>query len=185
MFPRIIFLLLLLSVSFVIASCKKKGKKNSEACNGNTRREVKIMTDASATAVDTTAIFTTIENLGELEVPDVNDETKRQEMEKKTYTVKCVVDKLKKERDGDIHLRLKSGDSYLIAESANPDCDYAANSKYLDCFKKVRGFLKENEDLEGKEVYITGVAFVDIDHHYKRKQAKNNLELHPILSIHF
>lgn len=32
---------------------------------------------------------------------------------------------------------------------------------------------------------LIGVAFVDIDHHYARKQADNNLELHPVFDIHF
>lgn len=178
-----IVLFCLLSVAVPLA-CRKKGKKNPEACNGDTRREVKIMTDAAASLVDTSAVFTTIQELGALDVPEVKSETARQEAEKKTYTVKCLVDKVKKERDGDYHIRLKSGDTYLIAESANPGCDYAASSAYLSLYKKVRDFIEAN-DLEGREVYITGVAFIDIDHHYKRKQAANNLELHPILDIHF
>ncbi len=183
---RSIFLLIFLTLTSaaVIFSCRKKGKRNPEACNGDTRREVKIMTDAYAAYVDTIPVFTTIEQLGELSVPEVKSETGRQEMEKKTYTVRCLVDKVKKEWDGDLHIRLVSGENYLIAESANPGCDYAASSAFLSSFKKVRDFLDAN-DIEGKEVYITGVAFIDIDHHYKRKQAKNNLELHPVLDIHF
>ena len=95
-----------------------------------------------------------------------------------------MVDKQSKKWDGDYHLRLKSGSDYMIVEAANPGCDYAASSPYLSTFEKVYQFIEDN-DLEGKEVYVTGVAFADIDHGYKRKQAKNNLELHPILDIHF
>ncbi|MBC7864506.1 MAG: hypothetical protein IAF38_16140 [Bacteroidia bacterium] len=171
----------------ILFNCKKKGKNNIEACNGDTRRDVKVCIDALTSQLDTHAVFTTITSLGELSVPDVNSETGRLDLEKKIYTVKCKIDKASKERDGDIHIRLVEGDNYLIAESANPECDYATGSIYVAAYKKVRDFLtiKDLDVLEGKEIYITGVAFVDIDHGYKRKQAKNNIELHPILDIHF
>jgi hypothetical protein len=175
------FILLIVQL---ITSCSKKGKNNPEACNGDTRRPVKIMTDDLAWAVDTIPIFTTIDSLGSLEVSEVKSQTGRQEVEKRTYTVKCYVEKVKRVHDGDIHIKLQSGDKYMIVEAVNPDCDYAESSKLLHRFVKVREFL-ENNKIEGKTVYITGVAFIDIDHHYKRKQAENNLELHPVLDIHF
>lgn len=57
---------------------------------------------------------------------------------------------------------------------------------FLDKYIKVIEFIKQNEDnLEGKSITITGVAFIDIDHYYKRNQAENNMELHPILDIKF
>lgn len=142
------------------------------------------MTDAEANQIDTAVTETTIEALGELDVPEVKKETTRQPVEMKVYRVYCLVDKVKRERDGDFHIRLKSGDNYLIAESVNPECDYAADSPFLAQYRTVREFINSN-DLEGKYVYVTGVAFVDIDHGYKRKQAKNNIELHPVLDIHF
>jgi hypothetical protein len=180
-----LLIFIFLGYSAILFSCKKKGKKNPEACNGKGRREVKLLTDEAAAGLDTSASFTTIGALGEISVPGkVKGETGRLDLEKKTYTVKCIVDKVAKERDGDYHLRLKDGDNYLIAEAANPGCDYAASSTYHAAFETAYNFIKEN-DLEGKTVYVTGVAFVDIDHYYKRKQAKNNLELHPILKIHF
>lgn len=181
------FLLLsavLFACFFCALSCKKKGKRNPDACNGDTRREIKLMTDASAVSVDTHAVFTTIQNLGDLSVPEVKSETARQSVEMQVYTVYCKVDKVSREWDGDIHIRLKDGKSYLIAEAANHECDYAAASNYVSNFQQVRDWLSVN-DPGNKYVYITGVAFVDIDHHYKRKQAKNNIELHPILSIHY
>lgn len=52
--------------------------------------------------------------------------------------------------------------------------------------EKVRKWIEENQnDLEGKVVTITGVAFIDIDHKYPRNSAENELELHPILSVKF
>lgn len=178
---RTTFILLLLS--FAVFSCKK-GKNNSEACNGDARREVKLMEDALTASIDTAAIFTTIEELGALDVPKVKGETDRQDVEMRVYTVRGVVEEVDRKRDGDYHILLKSGDKYLITEIPNPDCDYAAGSPYLSHFRTTLDFVEAN-DLEGKEVEITGVAFVDIDHHYKRKQADNNIELHPILRIRF
>jgi hypothetical protein len=171
-------------VALCLAFGCRKGKKNDEACNGDTRRNVKLMTDPAAVLIDTVPVFTTIENLGAMDVPEVKSETERQEVEKQVYTVRCTVEETDRKRDGDYHILLKSGDKYLIAEVPNPECDYAEGSAYLEYFRNVYAFVKDN-DLEGREVEITGVAFVDIDHHYSRKQADNNLELHPILRISF
>lgn len=176
-------ILILAVFGLTVFSCKK-GKNNSEACNGDARRDVKLMQDAVASSIDTAAIFTTIEELGALDVPDVKGETERQDVEMHVYTVRGVVEEVDRKRDGDYHILLKSGDKYLITEIPNPDCDYAAGSAYVSQFRTTLDFVESN-DLEGKEVEITGVAFVDIDHHYKRKQADNNIELHPILRIRF
>lgn len=168
----------------ILPSCKKKGKNNPNACNGNTRREVKIMTDNSASLINFNPQVISLEALGDLSVPEVKNNTPRQSIELNTYTVRAKVDKVKRERDGDYHLRLQQGDFYLITECPNPGCTYAQYSPYLSTYITVRNFIESN-DLENKEVEITGVAFIDIDHHYKRKQAKNNIELHPILSISY
>lgn len=168
---------------FIFAHCKK-GKNNPEACNGDTRREVKLLIDASAPAIDTTVVDISLAAIGELDVPDVKSETGRQDIEMKVYRVRAEVDKVKKAPDGDWHIRLKEGDNYLIAECPNPDCSYAEGSSYVNTYKQIKTFIEAN-NLEGKTVTISGVGFVDIDHHYPRKQAKNNMELHPILSIAF
>ena len=111
-------------------SCKK-GKRNSEACNGDTRRSVKLMSDVSAPIVDTQAIFTTIDSLGAWPVPEVDSETGRQDVEKQVYTVRCTVKEVDRKRDGNYHILLQDGDKYLIAEVPNPECDYAGDSPYL------------------------------------------------------
>lgn len=176
-------LLLFLFAAFALFSCKK-GKNNNEACNGDTRREVKLMYDALAMSVDTVPVLTTIEDLGALDVPEVKSSTERQDVEKQVYTVRCMVEEVDRKRDGDYHVLLKSGDKYLIAEIPNPECDYAMGSPYLALFRAAYDFVESN-DVEGQEVEVTGVAFVDIDHHYSRKQADNNLELHPVLRIRY
>ncbi len=176
---------LLFSLFCVLAmfSCKK-GKRNSEACNGDTRREIKVLTDANSGNINFVSDTTTVTALGELEVPEVKSSTGRQNVELQVYTVTAKVDKCDKKWDGDYHIRLVENDNYLITECPNPGCSYAQMSVYLAQYKNVRDFIEKN-DLEGKTVTVTGVAFVDIDHKYKRKQAKNNLELHPILAIEF
>ena len=45
-----------LGAAALAGACKKKGKRNPEACNGNTRREVKLMIDPAASSVDTAAV---------------------------------------------------------------------------------------------------------------------------------
>jgi hypothetical protein len=68
-------------------SCSDKGDNNPEACNGDTRRKVKLMIDDRSILVDTIPEFTTIEALGALSVPDdVKSETARLDLELKTYT---------------------------------------------------------------------------------------------------
>ncbi|MGV6862377.1 MAG: hypothetical protein ACWA41_11435 [Putridiphycobacter sp.] len=170
-----------------IFGCSKKGKNNDLACNGNTRREVKILIDSSVTEIDTTIIETTIDSIGHIEVIEPTVKTPRQEIEKKVFRLTGIVDKVKRERDGDYHIKLvDENENYIITECPNPKCDYAINSPYIDRYNIVREFIESNlNELEGKTVTITGVAFIDIDHHYKRKQAENNIELHPILDISF
>lgn len=175
-----VLFLFLIALNF---SCQK-GKKNPDACNGDTRREVKLMTDEKSSEVNFVSDTTTIKALGELVVPEVKTDTERQNAEKQLYTVRCKVDKVKREHDGDFHIRLVDGEEYLIAECPNPNCSYAHTSPLLDRYREVYFFV-ENNHLEGKEVTVTGVAFIDIDHHYKRKQAKNNMELHPVIFISY
>lgn len=177
--------LVVFSCVSLIFSCGKKGDNNPESCNGDTRREVKLMIDSRYLRVDTVPEFTTIEELGALEVPDdVKSETGRLDLELKSYTVRAYVEEVDRKHDGDYHILLKSGEEYLICEVPNPDCDYAASASLREKYKEVVSFI-ENNELEGEYVYVTGVAFVDIDHHYARKQAKNNLELHPVFDMHF
>ncbi len=169
----------------VCVSCARKGDNNPEACNGDTRREVKLMIDTRSNLVDTIPEAITIEDLGALDVPDdVKSETDRLDLELKTYTVRGYVEEVDRKHDGDYHILLKSGEKYLICEVPNPDCDYAESAVMREKYRTVVSFIESNE-LEGQYVYMTGVAFVDIDHHYARKQADNNLELHPVFDIHF
>ncbi len=177
-------LAILLCSLFILTSCGKKGKNNPKACNGNTRRDVKLMLDNLANEVDTAAILTTIKALGEIKVSEVDKNTTRLELEKATYTITGSIDKIKRYRDGDYHIRLvDENENYIITEAPNPGCEYAKNSIFHSTFKTNAAFIEANNLQEGDVLTITGVAFVDLYHGYKRKQAKNNIELHPILKI--
>ncbi|MFN3342528.1 MAG: hypothetical protein ACK40M_07510 [Flavobacteriales bacterium] len=180
------FVVVFLHAMLHLFGCNK-GKNDPDSCNGKTRRPVKVVIDDRVNEIDTIPIPARLDSLGKIVVPEVKWETGRQDLELQTYTVRAKVHKLSKERDGDYHIRLiDDNENYLICEAPNPGCSYARQSRYLQNYIRVREFLDQNKKtLEGKTITLTGVAFIDIDHYYKRKQAENNLELHPVLAIHF
>lgn len=178
---------LILIVFALLFSCKK-GKNNPDACNGSsTRREIKLCVDNKASLIDTTVIPISIDSIGSLSVVEAKKKTERQPVEMHVYRVTGTVDKVKKYRDGDYHIMLKDqNDHYVICEVPNSGCDYASNSPFISQFKFIGEKVKQDFDkLLGMEVTITGVGFIDINHHYHRKQASNNVEIHPILDISY
>ncbi|MEO9532527.1 MAG: hypothetical protein ABJG68_07650 [Crocinitomicaceae bacterium] len=180
----ILFLFLLSTFTF---SCKK-GKNNPESCNGSsTRRDIKLVIDEAADDVDTIPIFATIDSLGSVDLPKAKSDLERQEIEKHVFTVTGTVEKVKKYRDGDYHIKLVDEDeNFMNCESPNFGCSYAPDSRFFEQFKTVREWIEEHEEeLVGKELTITGVGFIDIDHKYPRNAAPNEIELHPILDIGF
>lgn len=184
-FSSTIALLLLSLVALNLYSCKKN---KSDSCNGEgVRRDIKIVTDADSSAIDQNPIAITVTAIGELSVGEVDSDSPRQAVEKKVYTVTAKVHKLSKHRDGDWKVKLTDGDEkYLNCESPNPGCEFATSSNYYGEFLSVREWLVANEDdLVGKTVTIIGIGFIDIDHKYPRNAADNEMELHPILDIHF
>lgn len=166
-------------------SCKKN---KSDSCNGESvRRDIKIVIDDDATDIDLVPIISTVTEIGELSVGEVDKNSDRQDVEKKVFTVTATVHKFSRHRDGDWKVKLTEGDEkYLNCESPNPGCEYATESVFIDEYVTVREWLEENkDDLVGKTVTITGVGFIDVDHKYPRNAADNEMELHPILDIHF
>lgn len=180
-------LYIIITMSILLFSCKK-GKNNPDACNGSsTRRDIKICIDAGADDIDTSAIVIDVASLGNLDVPEAHKDIERQDIEKKIYTITAKVHKVSNYRDGDWKIKLTDGnDKFVNCESPNMGCEYIADSRFYDEMNTVREWVMENKDnLEGKTVTITGVAFIDIDHRYPRNAAENELEIHPILDIHF
>lgn len=177
--------LLLIASLLIFVSCKK-GKKNPASCNGNTRREVKICTDSKASEINLTPIAIGVEDIGKINTPKVNKDNERLNIEKQVYTITAKVHKLSKHRDGDWKIKLIENDKYINCESPNMGCAYIKTSLFYNELNTVRAWIEKNKnDIEGKTITITGVAFIDIDHKYPRNAAENEIELHPILDIHF
>lgn len=182
-FSKIVFLF----VGLLFLSCNK-GKNNPKSCNGeSTRRSVKILTDDKVNLIDTNAVVLTVAEIGALTVPEVDKHDPRQSVEQQVYTITAKVHKVSKHRDGDWKIKLVDDqENYINCESPNMGCEYILNSPFFGEMKSSRDWIEEHqEELEGKTITIKGVGFIDIDHKYPRNAAKNEMELHPILSIEF
>lgn len=176
-----------LFISLLLISCNK-GKNNDDSCNGSsTRRDIKICIDDNASEIDTIPIITDVDSIGSFSVPESGKNSTRQDIEKLTFTITAEVHKLSKHLDGDWKVKLTDGnDKFINCEAPNMGCSYIGDSRFYDEMHEARDWIEENQDdLEGRTVTITGVAFIDIDHKYPRNAAENELELHPILDIHF
>ncbi len=181
------FLFIVICIIVIGQGCKK-GKNNPESCNGkNTRRDVKIVIDESASQIDTIPVIITVDSIGSIDVPKAGINTARQEIEKKVFRITATVHKLSKHRDGDWKVKLTDGnDKFINCESPNMGCSYIKSSRFYSKMNNVRNWIEENKNnIEGKTVTITGVAFIDLDHKFPRNAAENELELHPILEISF
>lgn len=180
-----IYIIFILSI--LIISCNK-GKNNPESCNGeSTRRDVKIVIDDLASEIDTVPIDIDVVSLGQLSVPEADKESIRQTVEKRVYRITATVHKLSKHRDGDWKVKLTDGnDKFVNCESPNMGCEHITSSLFHSEMTDVRSWIESHKDeIVGKTVTITGVAFIDIDHKYPRNAAENELEIHPILDIHY
>ena len=178
---------LLILIVLLLGSCKK-GKNNENACNGSsTRRDIKICIDDASSEIDTIPIITNVDSIGSISVPESDKNSARQYIEKFTFTITAEVHKLSKHKDGDWKVKLTDGnDKFINCEAPNMGCTYISGSIFYGKMETSRNWIEANkDDLEGKTVTITGVAFIDIDHKYPRNAAENELELHPILDIHF
>lgn len=183
-----ILLLLVAICSISVLSACKKGKNNPESCNGSsTRRDIKILVDEEASQISTQSIVIGVEEIGNLNVPETDKKSVRQDVEKRLYTITAKVHKVSKHRDGDWKIKLTDGnDKFINCESPNMGCTYIKESSFYAEMQSVRNWIEANGDsLVGETVTVTGVAFIDIDHKYPRNAADNELELHPILDIHF
>lgn len=179
--------LIFVSSLFLLSSCNK-GKNNPKSCNGkSTRRDVKICIDDLSSEIDTIPIVISVDSIGGLNVPEISGDDPRQDVEKKIFTITATVHKISKHRDGDWKVKLTNGnDQYINCESPNPGCEFIPTSRFLDQIIISREWIEQHKDeIEGKVVTITGVGFIDIDHIYPRNAAENEMELHPILEIHY
>lgn len=163
----------------------KKGKKNPSACNGSsTRRDIKLASDELAKEIDTVPQLISVKAIGELAVSEASSDLERQPAEKQVYQITARVDKISKHRDGDLKIKLIEGDKYINCEFPNPWCEYASESLFYKEMVETRLWLESClDDLVGKTITITGIGFIDLNHRYPRKNADNEMELHPVLDV--
>jgi PKD repeat protein len=198
------FILTLFLIGAVIADISAQDKNAKEdndgdevdllsttSCGGVERWSVKVLTDNIANTVVFAPKTTTVAHLVSIITPTPNPYMPRyQPVEDSTYKVTCKITIKKAEADSDFHLVLSNGTQTLIGEIPDPICASVAASPYANLFQACRNFINANiasgnvSNVNIPSVTITGVAFVDPPHG-QTGAAPNNLELHPIIDIHF
>ena len=162
----------------------------SPLCGGVERWAVKVLTDPSAPLVNYTPILTTIDSLIHIPTSPDQNAPRMQGIEFQSYTVKCNITIKKNEDDNDYHLVLKDSTETMIGEVPDPVCSAAASSAHVDEYIAARNWVNTNispdpvPNVNIAPVDITGVAFVDFPHG-QTGAAPNQMEIHPILNIHF
>ena len=164
---------------------------NTTACGGVERWSVKVLTDAASSTVNFTGSVTTIANLVNIVTPTPSSSMPRYAgVEDKTYSVTCTITIKKVETDNDYHLVLSDGVHTLIGEIPDPTCSAAASSSHVNQYIAARNFVNAHIasgnvfNVNIPSVVVYGVAFIDPPHG-QTGAAPNNLEIHPILDIHF
>ncbi len=161
-------------------------------CGGVERWTIKVLTDAQASAINYFPVNTTIAALTSIATPNPPNPnaTRISGIEYQTYSVTCKISIKKEEDDNDYHLVLKDGNKTLIGEVPDPSCYAAGLSVHKNEYIAARNFVNSHiasgnvNNVNIPDVVVTGVAFVDPPHG-QTGAAPNNLELHPILDIHF
>jgi hypothetical protein len=177
-----------------IKSHEEEGEEENyktTSCGGVERWSVKVLTDAAAGTVNFTPSVTTITNLVNIVTPTPSSTMPRYAgIEDKTYSVTCNITIKKAETDNDYHLVLSDGINTMIGEIPDPTCSAAASSTHVNQYIAARNFVNANiasgnvYNVNIPPVVVYGVAFIDPPHG-QTGAAPNNLEIHPILDIHF
>lgn len=119
----------------------------------------------------------------------------RQPSEEEVYQIECFIIGFVKEKDHDIHIKVKdvNTDETMVIELVNPDCFDAKNSSHYHQFQEVYESFINNMGAPHSTfklldtptlISITGVGFWDFLHGQKG-MAKNGREIHPVLSMIF
>jgi hypothetical protein len=176
---------------FFINAINAQTQTQSVLCGGVERWSVKVLTDPNVNTVNFTPVITTLDILINLSTPIPTSSNPRiAGIEDKVYTIRCHITIKKSESDYDYHLVLSDGIHTLIAETPDPACATASSSAYVNNFIAVRNFVDANiaagnvYNVNLPDVDVTGVAFIDLEHG-QTGVAPNNIELHPMLDIHF
>ena len=160
-------------------------------CGGVERWDEKVLTDPLAYTVIFASHPSSVAHLVVITTPTPGTAMPRyQPVEDSVYTINCNITIKKAETDSDFHLVLSNGTKTLIGEIPCSACSSVAVSPYSNLFQRCRNFINANiasgnvSSVSIPAVVVTGVAFVDPPHG-QTGAAPNNLELHPILDIHF
>jgi hypothetical protein len=146
---------------------------------GSERWSVKTFADEDRWQVDLTTRYRTIAQLNTLIRPKPLPKDGRVAAELSVYRVTGTVMFTANEDDGDVHLAIRGADgSTLIAEAPEPAC--TVNSRDQTAIAKAR--LVAQDIQVGEKVAARGVGFFDFFHN-QNGAAKNQLELHPLLSL--
>lgn len=108
----------------------------------------------------------------------------------RTWQVTATLVALKEEDDGDIHVRLSSGGHPIIAEVPLPRCVSSA-SRWKAPITSARNYLTSRYSIGLSDwtyvyrtVTIRGLGFFD-EEHGVTGAAPNDIELHPVIYVHF
>jgi hypothetical protein len=185
-----VFLLLLLAST-------AWGREKKE-CSWSMRWDVKTLSDQDAGKINFHPEKTTIRRLTNKRMKFPVKERPRMQQEFKTYEVTARIKFYSVADDGDLNLILadpRHPGETIIAELPDPDCDTVKGSPYKERFRRAWREFRENCAIGGeinrdgndhkvrKGLYtVTGVAFFDMPH-FQEGESRNDIELHPILSI--
>jgi hypothetical protein len=160
-------------------------------CGGVERWSVKVLVDNAVNQINFTPVTQTVSQLVALTTPSPSSSMPRTgPVEMQVYTTNCTITIKKSETDNDYHLVMTDGTKTMIGEIPDPACSAAASSAYVSQFTACRNFIDAHiasgnvYSVNIPPVVITGVGFVDPPHG-QTGAAANNLEIHPILDIHF
>jgi hypothetical protein len=146
---------------------------------GSERWSVKTFADGDRWQVDLNTRYRTIAKLNTLTRPKPLPKDGRVTAELFVYRVTGTVTFVANEDDGDVHLALRGADgAEMIAEAPEPAC--TVNSRARTSIAKAR--LVAQDIKVGDKVAARGVRFFDFFHN-QNGAAKNQLELHPLLSL--
>jgi hypothetical protein len=181
-----------------LLACGTEAAKKDE-CSWSIRWSVKTLTDKDASKVDLHPIKTTVGELTRIKRAMPIPDPPRMEEELKVYEVVCRIGSYSVAEDGDLNLMLSDPthpDDKMIAELPDPDCGSVKDSRHAEDFRRAWAQFRADcaEDgrviADGKDrpvrngLYrITGVAFFDLPHFILKGASRNEIELHPVLSI--
>jgi hypothetical protein len=150
---------------------------------GYDRWPVKILADKDGVRVDFKPIDTTVSKLVAIPIHEVAYSYDRRlgPEEFHVYRLRAKLISVKREQDSDLHMIVADMDNpkvRMIVEIPAPEC--AEGTGHESDYRKARTNLSRIPT--GSTVEIVGVGFFDFLHS-SSGQAKNGIELHPVLKI--